>query len=83
MVYTFVLRGAVAMGVENVYAQVRRISMRMHEKGGRVNELPYHHNLDKYGHSYLSINGFAEDRTAFLFRTGRGQAAVDAADNPG
>jgi len=41
------------MRVEDVYVQGRRTWIRLHEKGGKVHEMPYHHNLDAYLHAYI------------------------------
>lgn len=54
MVYTFARIGAaVQMRVEDVYVQGRRNWVRLHEKGGKRHEMPCHHNLDSYLHSYI------------------------------
>lgn len=74
MVYTFARVGAaIGMRVEDVYVQGRRTWVRLHEKGGKVHEMPCHHNLDEYVHAYLSIDGFGDDIKAFLFRTVKGR----------
>ena len=74
MVYTFARVGAaIGMRVEDVYVQGRRTWVRLHEKGGKVHEMPCHHNLDEYVHAYLSIDGVGEDKKAFLFRTAKGR----------
>ena len=47
MVYSFARIGAaLAMKVEDVYVQNRRLWVRLHEKGGKRHELPCHHNLE-------------------------------------
>ena len=47
MGYTFARVGAaIGMKVEDYYVQKRRGWVRLHEKGGKVTELPCHHNLD-------------------------------------
>ena len=49
MGYTFARVGAATgMRVEDYYVQKRRGWVRLHEKGGKVTELPCHHNLDQY-----------------------------------
>lgn len=74
MVYTFARVGAaIGMRVEDVYVQGRRTWVRLHEKGGKVHEMPCHHSLDEYVHAYLSIDGFGDDKKAFLFRTAKGR----------
>jgi hypothetical protein len=47
MVYSFARIGAaLAMKVEDVFTQNRRLWVRLHEKGGKRHELPCHHNLE-------------------------------------
>ena len=47
MVYSFARVGtALAMKVEDVSVQNRRLWVRLHEKGGKHHELPCHHNLE-------------------------------------
>ena len=54
MVYSFARVGAaIGMRVEDVYVQGRRTWIRLHEKGGKVHEMPCHHNLDEYLHAYI------------------------------
>ena len=49
MGYTFARVGAATgMRVQDYYVQKRRGWVRLHEKGGKVSELPCHHNLDQY-----------------------------------
>jgi integrase/recombinase XerD len=49
MGYTFSRVGAViGMKVEDYYIQKRHGWVRLHEKGGKVNELPCHHNLEHF-----------------------------------
>ena len=74
MVYTFARVGAaIAMRVDDVYVQSRRTWVRLHEKGGKVHEMPCHHNLDEYVHAYLSTEGMGDDKKAFLFRSAKGR----------
>ena len=74
MVYSFARVGAaLAMKVEDVYVQNRRLWVRLHEKGGKRHEMPCHHNLEAYLHAYIDGCGLAKDPKALLFRTiGRG-----------
>jgi len=60
---------AVQMRVEDVYVQRRRTSVRLHEKRGKVHELPCHHKLDDYLHQYLEKAVLVKDPKGFLFRT--------------
>ncbi|MCQ4190981.1 tyrosine-type recombinase/integrase [Methylocystis suflitae] len=64
---------ALAMKVEDVYVQNRRLWVRLHEKGGKRHEMPCHHNLETYLHAYIDGCGLAGDAKGMLFRTiGRG-----------
>lgn len=77
MVYTFARVGAaIGMRLEDVYVQGRRTWVRLHEKGGKVHEMPCHHNLEEYVHAYLSNAGLGEDKKAFLFRSAKGRAGT-------
>lgn len=72
MGYTFARVGAVvAMKVEDYYIQKRRGWVRLHEKGGKVNELPCHHNLEKYLDEWLSASKLSAEPAAPLFPTMR------------
>jgi site-specific recombinase XerD len=74
MVYTFARVGAaIGMKVEDVYVQGRRTWVRLHEKGGKVHEMPCHHNLEEYVDAYLSTVGVGDDKKAFLFRSAKGR----------
>ena len=49
MVYSFAHIGAaLAMKVEDVFTQNRRLSVRLREKGGKAHAMPCHHNLEEY-----------------------------------
>ncbi|WP_156452155.1 site-specific integrase, partial [Novosphingobium sp. CCH12-A3] len=53
MVYSFARIGAaLAMRVEDVFMQNRRLWVRLHEKGGKRHEMPCHHNLEDYLTAY-------------------------------
>jgi site-specific recombinase XerD len=70
MVYSFARIGAaLAMKVEDVYVQNRRLWVRLHEKGGKRHEMPCHHNLEVYLHAYIDGAGLANDPKALLFQT--------------
>jgi integrase/recombinase XerD len=70
MGYTFARVGAVIqMKVEDYYIQKRRGWVRLHEKGGKVNELPCHHNLEKFLDEWLNASAMAAQSTAPLFPT--------------
>jgi integrase/recombinase XerC len=70
MVYSFARIGAaLAMKVEDVYVQNRRLWVRLHEKGGKRHEMPCHHNLESYLEAYLDGSGIRHDPKGPLFRT--------------
>jgi len=49
MAFSFARIGAaIGMRVEDVYVQHRRLWVRLHEKGGKVHEMPCHHTLEEY-----------------------------------
>ena len=74
MVYSFGRIGAaLAMRVEDVFVQNRRLWVRLREKGSKRHEMPCHHSLDEYLHTYLDGTGIADDPEGPLFRkVGRG-----------
>lgn len=74
MVFSFARVGAaLAMRVEDVFTQRRRLWVRLREKGGKRHEMPCHHTLEEYLHAYLDGTGIADDPKGPLFRTvGRG-----------
>ncbi len=75
LVYTFARIGAaVALNVEDLYSQNRRLWVRLHEKGGKQHTMPAHHNLEQYLHDYMEAGGITDDPKGPLFRTVRGRA---------
>lgn len=70
MVFSFARVGAaLAMKVEDVFTQKRRLWVRLHEKGGKRHEMPCHHTLEEYLHAYIEGAGLGNDPRAPLFRT--------------
>jgi integrase/recombinase XerD len=70
MGYTFARVGAATgMKVEDYYVQKRRGWVRLHEKGGKVTELPCHHNLDRYLEEWIAASGLGSEPEAPLFPT--------------
>jgi len=84
MVYSFARVGAaLAMRVEDVFVQNRRLWVRLHEKGGKRHEMPCHHNLEEYLIAYLDGCELRDDRKGPLFRTiARGTARLCATPLP-
>jgi integrase/recombinase XerD len=80
MGYTFARVGAVVgMKVEDYYIQKRRGWVRLHEKGGKVTELPCHHNLEQFLDEWLQRSGLSAEPTSPLFPTMRHGKLVDRA----
>ena len=50
--------------MEDYYIQNRCGWVRLHEKGGKVTELPCHHNLEQFLDEWLSASGLAVEPTA-------------------
>jgi site-specific recombinase XerD len=70
MVFSFARVGAaLAMRVEDVYVQQRRLWVRLREKGGKAHAMPCHHTLEAYLHAYLEGTGIAAEPKGPLFRT--------------
>ena len=70
MLYSFARIGAVlAMKVEDVFSQNRRLWVRLHEKGGKHHEMPCNHNAEAYLTTYIEGTGLAADPKGPLFRT--------------
>lgn len=68
-VYSFARVGAaLAMRVEDVYSQNRRLWVRLREKGGKAHALPCHHTLEEYLVAYLDGSGLRDDPKGPLFR---------------
>src|ERR1700689_2898106 len=83
MGYTFARVGAaVQMKVEDYYIQKRRGWVRLHEKGGKVNELPCHHNLEQFLDEWLAASGLSREPNAPLFPTLRHGRLVDRTPLP-
>lgn len=84
MVYSFARIGAaLAMRVEDVFTQNRRLWVRLREKGGKAHAMPCHHNLENYLSAYLEQTGLALDPKGLLFRTiGRGTGKLTSSPLP-
>lgn len=74
MTYTFARVGAVvALTVEDYFPQKKRWWLRLHEKNGKLNEMPCHHNLEEYLDAYIDAARIAGDRKGPLFRSAIGK----------
>jgi integrase/recombinase XerD len=76
MTYTFARIGAVvALIVEDYYPQKKRWWPQLHEKNGKLNEMPCHHKLEEYLDAYIKAARIASDRKGPLFRSAIGKTA--------
>jgi site-specific recombinase XerD len=84
MVYSFARVGAaLAMRVEDVYTQNRRLWVRLHEKGGKHHALPCHHSLEEIMEAYIAGAGLTGNPKGPLFRTiGRGTGQLTGTSLP-
>ncbi len=77
MVYSFArVSAAVAMRLEDYYAEGKRWWFRLHEKGGKLHQVPAHHNAEAYVDAWIKASGIIEDRRLPLFRTFDRRGAV-------
>jgi len=70
MVYSFARVGAVvAMNREDYFQQGRRMWFRLHEKGGKLHDVPAHHKAEEYMDAYIAAAEIADEKKVPLFRT--------------
>ena len=70
MTYSFARIGAaLSMEVRDVFVQNRRLWVRLHEKGGKLHEMPCHHTLEAYLDDYMEAGGLRDYPRSPLFRT--------------
>lgn len=68
------IEAALGMDVGDYFAVGRkRWRIRLHEKGGKVHEMPVHHTLEEYLDTYIEAAGIAEDKKGPLFRAAPGR----------
>ena len=76
MTYTFARVGAVvALAVEDYFPQKKRWWLRLHEKNGKLNEMPCHPKLEQYLDAYITAAAIAGARKGPLFRSAIGKTA--------
>jgi site-specific recombinase XerD len=80
MVFSFARVGAaLAMRVDDVYTQNKRLWVRLREKGGKQHEMPCHHTLEIYLDAYIEGTGIGAEGKGPLLRTiqrGTGQLST-------
>ena len=70
MVYTFARVSAmVSMNLEDYYPQGKRWWIRLHEKGGKLHEVPAHHKLEELIDAYMQAADLGNERKTALFRS--------------
>lgn len=84
MTYTFARVGAVVkMKVSDYYIQQRRSWVKLHEKGGKVHEVPCHHRLDEYLHEYIEKAELGNDKgKGYLFCSAVSRKGTALTDQP-
>jgi len=74
MTYSFSrVSAVVAMRVEDYFPQGKRWWLRLHEKGGKLHQVPAHHKLEQYLDEYIAAAGLKDASKGPLFRTVRGK----------
>jgi integrase/recombinase XerD len=70
MIYSFGRVSAVlGMRSEDYYPQGKRWRVRLHEKGGKLHDVPAHHKLEGYLDAYIKAAGITGNGKSFLFRS--------------
>jgi len=74
MVYSFArVSAVVGLKVEDYFPPKKRWWLRLHEKGGKVNEIGCHHKLEAALDAYIAAAGIANDKKGPLFRAAVGR----------
>lgn len=75
MTYTFARVGAaVQMRVADYFSHKGRHWVRLHEKNGKITEVPCHHNLKAYLDQYIRDAGLMKEKSGPLFRSAAGRS---------
>jgi len=70
MVYRFArVSAVVGMNVEDYFPQGRRMWFRLHEKGGKLHDVPAHHAAEEFIDAYVEAAGLETAPNTPLFRT--------------
>jgi site-specific recombinase XerD len=70
MIYSFARIGAaLSMRVDDVYVQNRRLWLRLHEKGGKLHDMPCHHELEEWLYAYIDVGRLRETPDGWLFQS--------------
>jgi integrase/recombinase XerD len=70
MVYSFArVSATIHMRVDDYYQNGKRWWFRLHEKGGKLHDVPAHHNAEIYIDAYLDAAGIRDEKKGPLFRS--------------
>jgi integrase len=70
MVYSFArVSAVVSMVVEDYYPEGKRWWFRLHEKGGKLHQVPAHHTAEQYLDAYVQAASIGREKKSPLFRT--------------
>lgn len=70
MVYSFArVSATVHMRVQDYYQNGKRWWVRLHEKGGKLHDVPAHHNTEAYIDAYLDAGNLRQEKKGPLFRS--------------
>jgi site-specific recombinase XerD len=69
MLYSFArVSAALALDLGDYFAKGRQMWLRLHEKRGKIHEVPVHHKLEEYLDCYLDRGGLHRDEKGPIFR---------------
>jgi site-specific recombinase XerD len=72
--YSFArIEAALSMKVGDYYPQGKRWWLRLHEKGGKIHDMPAHHKLEEYLDKYIEAAGLENQKNTPLFRSAVGR----------
>jgi integrase/recombinase XerD len=70
MVFSFArVSATIHMRVEDYYQNGKRWWFRLHEKGGKLHDVPAHHNAEAYMDAYIQAAGIIDEKKGPLFRS--------------
>lgn len=82
MLYSFARINAVlSMKREDAFIQQRRLWLRLHEKRGKLHEVPCNHTLEQYLMDYLEAAGIIDPKAPLFQSFGRGVATARRHDD--
>lgn len=75
MLYSFSrVSAVVGMRLSDVFMQGKRTWVRLHEKGGKIHEIPVHHKAEEYLDAYLDAAQIKGAPNGMLWRSTRGRS---------